>query len=267
MSPRVRTPSERSVTGRRVVQLKRRTGDEVRRLRNDCNLTQSQIAAAAGLAQSSVSAIERGLVLPTLPVLEAIADALGADLSIRLYPNTGPAIHDRTQAAILQALLGSVAAPWRTFVEVPVYRPARGVIDLVLFNPSACLFVAVEVESRIARLEQQIRWAAEKAESLASAEVWRMAAGQCEPHVSRLLVLRATRANRATVVAFDAVVRAAYPGEIASALASLNGSAPWPGGTLLWAEVESGRATIRERPPKAVTAGGSTAARPSRTAP
>ena len=255
MSPRVRTPSGRSIVGRRLVQLKRRTGDEVRRLRNDVNLTQTQVAAAAGLAQSTVSSIERGLVLPTLPALEAIAGALGADLSIRLYPNTGPTIHDRTQAAILQALLGCVGAPWRRFLEVPVHRPARGVIDLVLYDPSAALFVAVGVESRIARLEQQIRWAAEKAESLPSTELWRMAAAERDPRVSRLLVLRSTRAHRTTVATFDEVVRAAYPGTVASALAALQGRTAWPGPTLLWADVESGRAAIRERPPNAVTVG------------
>ena len=82
-----------------------------------------------------------------------------------------------------------------------------------------------------------------------------MAAAERDPRVSRLLVLRSTPANRTTVATFDEVARAAYPGTVASALAALQGRTAWPGPTLLWADAESGRAAIRERPPNAVTVG------------
>lgn len=47
-----------------------------------------------------------------------LAAALGADLSARLYPNTGPAIRDRHQAGIPEALLALLHPRWRPHTEV-----------------------------------------------------------------------------------------------------------------------------------------------------
>ena len=67
----------------------------------------------------------------------AIAAALGCDLSVRMFPGTGPRIRDRIQVAMSEALLASLHPRWRAAPEVPVYRPVRGVIDLVLADPAA----------------------------------------------------------------------------------------------------------------------------------
>ena len=60
-----------------------------------------------------------------------------------------------------------------------------------------------------------------------------------EPRTSRLLVVRRTRATRATVAAFERQLRTAYPAHPEDALASLTGTAPWPGPALVWATIDA----------------------------
>jgi transcriptional regulator with XRE-family HTH domain len=110
--------STRSIVGRQTLELRRRVGEEVRRLRLDAGVSQRTLSSAAGVDHAYLSQIERAVREPSLAVLEALSTALGADLSVRLYPNTGPAIHDRTQTTILQTLLSALGPSWARFVEV-----------------------------------------------------------------------------------------------------------------------------------------------------
>ena len=80
---------------------------EMRALREDAGISQRAVAHAAGLAQSSLSGIEGGQTEPSLETLGRLAAVLGCDLSVRLFPNTGPAIRDRFQARIVEALIGA----------------------------------------------------------------------------------------------------------------------------------------------------------------
>ena len=147
-----------------------------------------------------------------------------------------------------------VAHPrWRRHTEVPVYRPARGRIDLVLHDPAPAVLVATEVHSQIHRLEQQLGWAQLKADSLESADLWRSLTTR--PTVSRLLVLRTTRATREVVVQFEATLRTAYPAPAGAIHAALVADAPWPGPGILWADVTPERTRILDRPPRGVRLG------------
>src|SRR3972149_920096 len=94
-----------------------------------------------------------------MAILAAIARALGGRLRIRIEPGSGPAIRDHIQAAMLQALLPLIDVRWARFLEVPVHRPVRGMIDLVLADQPTNLLVATELQSQIRRLGQQPRWA------------------------------------------------------------------------------------------------------------
>src|SRR3954468_22992720 len=195
-SKRCSRRSARTHIGRRAVEVRRAVAAQIVQLRTDANVSQRQLSDAAGIPQSYLSTIERGQSEPSLSVLIAIGEALGADLAIRFHPGTGPRIRDRHQAPIVEALLGLAHPSWKRLVEVPVWRPVRGVIDAVLSQPGD-LYVVTEVHSEIRRLEQQLRWATEKAEALPSAAAWTMLSGG-DPSVaiSRLLVLRSTKANR-----------------------------------------------------------------------
>ncbi|GAA5174787.1 hypothetical protein GCM10023321_79430 [Pseudonocardia eucalypti] len=66
-------------------------GAAVRELRLARGWSQAQLAAAADMTQSAVARFEAGGTTPTLPVLSRIANALDADLTVRVSPRTGAA--------------------------------------------------------------------------------------------------------------------------------------------------------------------------------
>jgi transcriptional regulator with XRE-family HTH domain len=246
------TDSELPKIDRRVHELRRGNGQEVRQLREDSGITQARLARAAGISRAHLCEIEAGESEASLAVLTALADALGASTSVRLYPGTGPRIRDHLQAQILQALLQQLEGRWKRFLEVPVYRPVRGVIDLVLHDRAAGQVVATEVHSELRRLEQLVRWSNQKRDALPSAEMWQFAAAIGTPRVSGLLLLRSTPVTRGLVEQHTAIFEAAYPAPAAGVWASLTGKAPWPGPGLVWASVRDGRARILDRPPRGV---------------
>ncbi|MGN9793640.1 helix-turn-helix transcriptional regulator [Streptomyces sp. OZ13] len=61
-------------------------GRGVRERRVALGMTQDQLARAAGLQQPSVARFEAGGTMPTLPLLERLAAALGARLSVAFEP-------------------------------------------------------------------------------------------------------------------------------------------------------------------------------------
>ncbi len=75
------------------------------------------------------------------------------------------------------------------------------------------------------------------------------------PLVSRLMVVRATRATREIAIRFEHVLAAAYPARSQLACAALFDGAPWPGPALVWADVTNGTARIRDTPPYGVKVG------------
>lgn len=246
--------SSRTANGRLSRDMRIAIGAEIRRMRLDAGLSQRRLAALAEIDHGYLSLIERGLREPSLAVLVAIAAALGGAVNVRLHPGTGPRINDHIQARIVEELVRILHPRWIRMLEVPVYRPARGVIDLVAHDRAADLVVATEVQSQLRRLEQQLRWSNEKADALPSADFWRFAGSG--PRIGRLLVLRSTRVNHEIVARFSATIVASYPARTANAYAALTtGDAPWPGDSLLWARVEGDRARIMEQPPRSVPIG------------
>lgn len=238
---------------RRLRGLRDSLGTEIRRLRQDAGLSLVRVADAADISRSHLAEVELGTADPSLRVLAAIGDALGADLSIRLFPTTGPRIRDHLQAPIVEAVLKCAHPRWRRWVEVPVYRPARGIIDVVLHDPAQRVAVAVEVHSQVRRVEQLIGWARLKSESLPSADLWRFV--DEPPAIGSLLVLRSTRSTRDVAVRFEETFRSAYPAPAEAARAALMGEHAWPGSALLWADVGPDGVRILERPPRNVRVG------------
>jgi transcriptional regulator with XRE-family HTH domain len=227
----------------------------------DAGLSIREVAAAAGIDPSHLSLVERGRREASLASLSAISHVLGLDLSVRLFPGTGPRIRDRLQAPMVEALLRATHPSWKRLVEVAVRRPVRGVIDVVLARPGT-IVAAVEVHSAIHRFEQQVRWAREKAEALPSAEGWSMlAAGAATVRVERLLVLRNTRANRDLATTFAETFRAAYPGSTREALAALaDDHATLANSAVIWCNVDGTGAHLLAGPPRGVALGRSSGA-------
>ena len=211
-------------------------GSELRRLREDTGLTLRAVAGAAGISPAHLCGIELGRSEASNAVLVSVADVLGADLSVRFYPGTGPRIHDHIQARIVESLIAAARPRWRSFLEVPVHRPARGYIDVVLDDASARQVVATEVHSDLRRLEQQLRWAHDKAGSLPSSDLWRRF--PIPPQVASLLVLRSTTRTRTLVDQFAETFGATYPARAREVYDAITSDGPWPGDGLIWARVE-----------------------------
>lgn len=210
--------------------------DDVERLRLDAGVSVAGLARASGVDQAHLYRILAGESEPSDLTRARIGTALGADLSLRLYPNTGPTVRDRHQARMAELLVGSRHPRFSPHLEVRVLRPSRGWIDAVLHDARSRLAVATELQSELRRLEQTVRWSEEKAASLPSWSGW-PGLGPVE-NVSRLLVVRRTRATRAAVAEFGRQLRIAYPAHPDDALAALTtDEAPWPGPALVWAEV------------------------------
>ena len=66
-------------------------GRAVRDLRERRGWSQSQLADAAGMTQSAVARFEAGGTVPTLPVLERLAQALDVELKVQFAPRTSVA--------------------------------------------------------------------------------------------------------------------------------------------------------------------------------
>ena len=245
-----REPRQKEPETRRAV------GRSLREIRIDAGLTIAAVARAVGIHGSYLSRIERGERAGTLRVLIAIATVLGADLSVKVYPNTGPRIRDRHQAPMADTLIRSVHRRWVPDPEVPVHQPARGVVDVVFTDRRRPTLVATEIQSVILRLEQLIRWHRLKEESLPSADMWALVAADSAPMTSRLLVLRSTREMRDLVNRFEATLRAAYPARVADVIRALTTvDAPWPGAGSEWMRGRAGRAELLPGPPRGVRLG------------
>jgi transcriptional regulator with XRE-family HTH domain len=61
--------------------VRKRVGNNVRRLREKQGVSQEELAARAELHRTYISGVERGVRNPTIVVLEKVADALGVELS------------------------------------------------------------------------------------------------------------------------------------------------------------------------------------------
>lgn len=233
------TPTRLELRATRLAaRLRASLADDLRHLREDAGIGQAALARAAGVSQGYLSEIEAGVARPGAETYARLATALGADLSFRVYPNTGPAIRDRHQARIAEGLLAHLHPRWRVHPEVIVRKPARGSIDAVLHDPAASLALAAEIESGLHRIEQLLRWTQDKADSLPSWSGW-AGLGTPPPTVSRMLIVRRTRATRDAARSVVRLLHAAYPAPAVLALEALRGTGPWPGPTLIWAVIEA----------------------------
>lgn len=227
--------------------LRERIGRQVADLRTETGATRADLARCAGIDPAHLWRIEAGTANPSLDALVALSSCLGADLGIRMFPVAGPRLHDRFQAAMVEALIRSLGRTWRPEPEVLV-PAARGVIDLVLSRTLDQLSIACECHSELRRLDVVLRRLAEKEEALRA---------QIDPGrtASSLLLLRSTRATREIAKAYGGTLAAAFPSRTIEVLDALRGATAWPGRGIVWARVEGGKAEILDAPPRGVRVG------------
>ena len=247
-----RRPSVDREVQRRLRRLWRTIGNDIQRTRIDIAASQAAVASEAGMDRSHLTRMEAGLAHPSLESLVAIALAMGADLSIRIYAGRGPLLTDRHSARMIEATIRQLAPVWRPHLEVHVTRPVRGYIDAVLERRDQRLFVVAEFESVLPRLEQQIRRAAEKAAAIASSDL--VGPGP-PPRISHLLVLRSTERTRSLARTFASVLRTACPARTRDAVDSLRTGAPWPGDSIVWVRIDGDDVQLLDAPPRGVSVG------------
>jgi transcriptional regulator with XRE-family HTH domain len=233
--------------------LQRAVGEELRRARLDGDLSMRSVSEAAGLHHSHLARIETGARPASIDAVAALAAAMGYDVSIRLFASSGPRVRDRIQVRMIEALLEALHRRWTARLEVPVYRPVRGVIDVVLQDRETSDLLAGEGHSALHVVEQQLRWAGQKAEALPSARGWPWSDSLAEPRIGRMLLLRSSAANRQLVLAFPRTFRAAYPASSSDAVEALTGdSRPWPGAAIVWVQVDGGATRLLRGSPRGV---------------
>ena len=171
-------------------------GDQLRTGRHVRGLTLRELAAAIGSSASEVSRRELGKSTRfTGEKLAAHAAAVGLKLSVNLWP-VGGGVRDAGQTRYIAAFVARVGRSWRVVLEAPI--PIAGDLracDVLLLRGD--LSIAVEVVTRLADLQAQIRAAQLKARDINATRLILVVAGT---HANRRL-LEATRAS--LVEAFD----------------------------------------------------------------
>jgi transcriptional regulator with XRE-family HTH domain len=241
---------------RRAGEILRAVAGDLRRLLDDAGMSHASLARAANLSPDTVSRLLRAERGASLETLARLALALDADVSLRLVPGAGVAIHDRVQARMIEAFTRDLHPRWRPFLEVAVRTPARGAIDLVLADDAGPELIAVEFQSQLRRVEQTIRWSNEKAASLPSTDLYRMAAASSgtPPPVSRLLVIRSSTSTREVVRQLPMLFAAAYPTSSIEAVRALRDGTSWPGAAIAWMYVHGREARLIDGLPRGLRA-------------
>ncbi len=171
-------------------------GDQLRTARHILGVTLRQLGPVIGASASEISRRELGKSRRlTGEKLALHAAAVGLRLSIKLWP-VGGGVRDAAQARYIAAFVARVGRLWSVILEAPI--PIAGdlrAVDVVLTR--GAVRIAVEVITRLADLQAQVRAAELKARDLGATRLIFVIAGT---HANR----RALAAVRPTLVSsFD----------------------------------------------------------------
>jgi transcriptional regulator with XRE-family HTH domain len=191
-----------------------RVGAALRAARIRRRLRQCDVAAAAGLSESSVSRMERGhFETLSLRAIRAIAAVL--EVRVELLPRSRGADLDRLLNAG-HASLAEQVIQWLTGLDGWVVRPEasfshygeRGVIDVLAWHPGTRSLLVIELKTQIVDVgellgtfDRKLRNAAHAAASMG----WQPLA------ISGLLVIGESDTNRRIVARHGATFAAALP--------------------------------------------------------
>ena len=227
-----------------------RVGRVLRALRRRRGLRQSDVGLASGVAQSTISLIERGhlatISLKRLRGVFAVVDA-----SFEGQPSWRGGALDRLLDERHARLVGETAdrltdAGWLVEIEVTFSEYGeRGSIDLLAISQAGTLALVVEVKTELTSIEETIRRLDLKARL--AARIVGQRHGRRPMATARLLVLAEGSTTRRRVARHEAVLTSAFP---------VRGRAAWawlrdPSGSfsgLLYLPVSTPRGTRRPPP-------------------
>jgi len=171
---------------RRWDRQRRDVGDALRAGRHVAGVSQAAVGRSIGLSQSEVSRRELGKARDLSARAMAVhAGAVGLRVSITLWP-AGGAIRDVAQARYISSFVARVGRHWRTTLEAPVrQRGDLRAADILLSRGE--VRIVVEVITRLADLQAQIRDVQLKARDLGGTRL--------------VMVIAGTHANRRAVAA------------------------------------------------------------------
>ena len=193
---------------------RRRVGRSLHVLRRARSLRQADVAAAAGVSQPTVSAIERGRfgAMP-LRTLERVFDAVEADIDLVVRHRGGEIdrlLDEGHARLVVQVARVLRAAGWQAVPEVTFnHYGDRGSIDLLAHHAAARVVLVVEVKTVVHSAEETLRRLDVKAR-IAPA-IARERFGETSHPVVRLLAIRGSTANRERIRRMDDLFSPAFP--------------------------------------------------------
>ena len=195
-----------------------RVGRIIREVRIHKAWRQRDLAAAAGVSQTSISRIELGR-FDSLPLrtIRTVGDVLGITISLDAWWRSGnlDRLVDRGHAALVDHVVTTLRADgWVTRIEVGFnHFGERGAADIVAWHPRERILLIVEVKTRIGDLQATASAFERKVRILPDAIL--KETGWRPRTVARLLVLAETHANRAVVRDHPAIFDAIWPARTA----------------------------------------------------
>ena len=138
-----------------------KVGEVVRTVRRRRGLRQRDVAAAAGVSQWSVSAVERGqLEQLTLCAIRRVCSALeiGTPLAPRWRGVELPRLLDARHAALIEEVVARLAAlGWETVLEYTFQHfGERGAVDVLAWQSEARALLVVEVKTDLDDLQSML---------------------------------------------------------------------------------------------------------------
>jgi transcriptional regulator with XRE-family HTH domain len=185
-------------------------------------MTLRALARRSGVVVSTLERIEAGDPGVQLNTLVAVADAVGLDVVLKLYPGVGPRLRDGEQLHIARALTREAHPRWQPRLEVSAGDHGESA-DLVLYGADEILHI--EIDRRRVDHQAQYRRDAAKRAYLARAEV--------RP-VRLVLVVAQTAVNRGAMQPHMALIRQQFPAGSREVLKALRTGTPLGRDGLLW---------------------------------
>ena len=227
-----------------------RFGATIRRVRQRRGWREQDLADRAGVSQSVVSRIERGLIRSqSLDTLRAVAAALeirvdlltlwrGGDLD-RLLNAGHAALHEAVARSFHEELPAWTLAPEASF---SIYGE-RGVVDILAWHPGSRTLLVIELKTDIADVNELIGTFDRKrrlGRQIGSSRGWDAIA------VSSWLIVTDSRTNRRRVDAHAAMLRGSLPEDATAIRRWLRDPVGSVNGLSFW--TDSRRRTGSQRP-------------------
>jgi transcriptional regulator with XRE-family HTH domain len=138
-----------------------KVGEVVRTFRRRRGLRQRDVAAAAGVSQWSVSAVERGqLEQLTLRAIRRVCSALeiGTPLAPRWRGVELPRLLDARHAALIEEVVARLSSVgWETVIEYTFQHfGERGSVDVLAWRPDAHALLVVEVKTDLDDMREML---------------------------------------------------------------------------------------------------------------